>query len=55
MRHFGRDGTAFASVALPAHYSAITSVFSHIKQRLGPDWKPGRVLDWGAGSGSGIW
>jgi hypothetical protein len=54
-RHSERDGTAFASVALPAHYSAIFSVLAHVKQRLEPDWKVDQVIDWGAGTGSGLW
>ena len=54
-RHSERDGTAFASVALPAHYSAIYSVLDHVKHRLGADWKIQRVIDWGAGTGSGLW
>lgn len=54
-RHSERDGTAFASVALPAHYSATYAVFDHIKQRLGPEWNVGRVVDWGSGTGSGLW
>ncbi|TFK56512.1 Rsm22-domain-containing protein [Heliocybe sulcata] len=53
--HYKRDGAAFASIALPAHYSVIYSVFDHVKRRLGPDWKVGRVIDWGAGTGSGLW
>lgn len=55
IRHAERDGTAFASVALPAHYSAISAVFDHLKQRLGPDWSVQHVIDWGAGTGSGLW
>ena len=54
-RHSKRDGTAFASVALPAHFSAIYSVLDHVKQRLGPEWQVERVIDWGAGTGSGLW
>ncbi|KAJ4485621.1 mitochondrial small ribosomal subunit Rsm22-domain-containing protein, partial [Lentinula aciculospora] len=54
-RHSGRDGTAFASVALPAHYSALRAVLAHVKHRLGPDWGISRVIDWGAGTGSGLW
>lgn len=54
-RHSERDGTAFATVALPAHYSAIYSVLNHVKQRLGPEWDIKRVIDWGAGTGSGLW
>ncbi len=50
-----RDGTAFASVALPAHYSAIRAVVEHVKQRLGPVWNVERVIDWGSGAGSGLW
>lgn len=54
-RHLQRDGAAFASVALPAHYSAIVSVLDHVKRRLEPEWKVERVYDWGAGTGSGLW
>ncbi|KAF9075038.1 mitochondrial small ribosomal subunit Rsm22-domain-containing protein [Rhodocollybia butyracea] len=54
-RHSERDGTAFASVALPAHYSAILAVLTHVKHRLGPDWNISKVIDWGAGTGSGLW
>ncbi|KAJ3571566.1 hypothetical protein NP233_g3678 [Leucocoprinus birnbaumii] len=55
VKHAKRDGTAFASIALPAHYSAIYAVLDHVKRRLGPAWQPERVLDWGAGVGSGLW
>jgi len=54
-RHSERDGTAFASVALPAHFSAIYSVLDNVKQRLGPEWQIEKVIDWGAGTGSGLW
>ncbi|KAF8079067.1 mitochondrial small ribosomal subunit Rsm22-domain-containing protein [Lyophyllum atratum] len=54
-RHSYRDGTAFATIALPAHYSAILSVFDHVKRRLEPTWKVERIIDWGAGTGSGLW
>ncbi|KAF8665511.1 hypothetical protein AX16_000525 [Volvariella volvacea WC 439] len=54
-RHSDRDGTAFASIALPAHYSAILSVLDHVKRRLEPSWRVNRVIDWGAGTGSGLW
>ncbi|TFK26729.1 3-methyl-2-oxobutanoate hydroxymethyltransferase [Coprinopsis marcescibilis] len=54
-RHAERDALAFASVALPAHYSAIFTVFEHMKHRLGPNWEVDRVLDWGSGCGSGLW
>lgn len=54
-RHYERDGTAFASVALPAHFSAITSVLEHVKHRLEPEWSINNVIDWGAGMGSGLW
>lgn len=50
-----RDGTAFAAVALPAHYSAILSVMNHLKKRMGPDFTVRHVVDWGAGTGSGLW
>lgn len=54
-RHSLRDATAFATVALPAHYSVVYSVLDHVKQRLGPDWEVQHVLDWGAATGSGLW
>ncbi|KAG6846058.1 hypothetical protein H0H87_006422 [Tephrocybe sp. NHM501043] len=54
-RHAERDGTAFASVVLPAHYSAILSVLDHFKRRLEPSYRVERVIDWGAGTGSGLW
>ncbi|KXN88915.1 Rsm22-cox11 tandem protein 2, mitochondrial [Leucoagaricus sp. SymC.cos] len=50
VKHAKRDGTAFASIALPAHYSAIFAVLDHVKRRLGPSWRVERVLDWGAGA-----
>lgn len=54
-RHAIRDGTAFASVALPAHYAAIYSVLDHVKRRLEKGWNVERVIDWGTGTGSGLW
>ncbi|KAI0718887.1 Rsm22-domain-containing protein [Cerioporus squamosus] len=54
-RHALKDATAFATVALPAHYSAIYSVLDHVKQRLGPEWEVERVIDWGVATGSGLW
>ncbi|KAI0756542.1 mitochondrial small ribosomal subunit Rsm22-domain-containing protein [Daedaleopsis nitida] len=54
-RHAMSDATAFATVALPAHYSAIYAVLDHVKQRLGPEWDVRRVFDWGAATGSGLW
>lgn len=54
-RHGERDGTAFATVALPAHYSAILSVLTNVRHRLGPNWRVDRVIDWGAATGSALW
>ncbi|KAJ7361271.1 mitochondrial small ribosomal subunit Rsm22-domain-containing protein [Mycena albidolilacea] len=54
-QHADRDGSAFASIALPAHFSAITAVLDHVKRRLEPDWRVERIIDWGAGTGSGLW
>lgn len=54
-RHAVRDGTAFASIALPSHYAAIYAVMEHLKRRLEPSWKVEKVIDWGAGTGSGLW
>lgn len=55
VKHAKRDGTAFASVALPAHYPAIFAVLDHVKRRLGPSWNAEQIIDWGAGAGSGLW
>lgn len=54
-RHAIRDGTAFASIALPAHYAAIYSVLEHVRRRLEPSWDVKRIIDWGSGTGSGLW
>ncbi|TBU34443.1 Rsm22-domain-containing protein [Dichomitus squalens] len=54
-RHALRDATAFATVALPSHYSVIYAVLDHIKRRMGADWQVDRVIDWGAATGSGLW
>jgi hypothetical protein len=27
----------------------------HIKERLEPNWSIERIIDWGAGTGSGLW
>ncbi|KAF8841935.1 hypothetical protein BDN67DRAFT_966448 [Paxillus ammoniavirescens] len=54
-RHSERDGTAFASIILPAHYSAIYAVLHHVKHRLGASWNVDRVIDWGCGTGGGLW
>ncbi|KAF8910042.1 mitochondrial small ribosomal subunit Rsm22-domain-containing protein [Gymnopilus junonius] len=54
-KHAIRDGTAFATVALPAHYSAIAAVFHHLKVRLDPEWEVEKIIDWGTGTGSGLW
>ena len=53
--HAERDGAAFASVALPAQYSAIYAVLAQAKWRLGPLWNVTNVIDFGSGAGSGIW
>ncbi|KAF7307293.1 3-methyl-2-oxobutanoate hydroxymethyltransferase [Mycena indigotica] len=53
--HAERDGSAFASVALPAHFSVITAVLAHLKRRLEPEWRVERIIDWGAATGSGLW
>ena len=42
-------------MALPAHYSAITSVLLHLKQRLGSQLRIEHIIDWGSGTGSGLW
>ncbi|KAJ7070608.1 mitochondrial small ribosomal subunit Rsm22-domain-containing protein [Mycena amicta] len=54
-QHAERDGSAFASVALPAHFSVITAIMDHVKRRLEPEWRVERMIDWGAATGSGLW
>lgn len=53
--HAERDGTAFASVVMPAYYSAIYAVLCQVRSRLGPQWPVQNVVDWGAGTGSALW
>ncbi|TDL28180.1 Rsm22-domain-containing protein [Rickenella mellea] len=55
VKHAETDGTAFATVALPAHYAAICSVLDHVKRRFGNAWNIERVIDWGSGTGSALW
>ncbi|KIJ36933.1 hypothetical protein M422DRAFT_33984 [Sphaerobolus stellatus SS14] len=52
-----RDGTAFATVVMPAQYSVIRSVLEHVRTRLGDEWASNvdGVIDWGSGTGSGLW
>jgi len=54
-RHEERDAHAFISVGMPAHYTAVYAVLSHLKHRMGPDFNVERVLDWGSGAFSGLW
>ncbi|KZS91904.1 hypothetical protein SISNIDRAFT_456089, partial [Sistotremastrum niveocremeum HHB9708] len=55
MRYAARDGTAFASVALPPQYSAIRRVLAEITWRAGRDVEIERVMEWGGGTGAGLW
>ncbi|KAG8881935.1 37S ribosomal protein S22 [Tulasnella sp. 331] len=50
-----RDGLAFATVAMPAHYAAIATVFEETRQRLGPDWELESIVDFGAKAGAVLW
>ncbi|KAG9013377.1 37S ribosomal protein S22 [Tulasnella sp. JGI-2019a] len=50
-----RDGLAFATVAMPAHYTAIATVFEEAKQRLGRDWEIDSIVDFGAKAGAVLW
>ena len=52
-----RDGTAFASVVMPAQYAVVRSVLEGVKTRLGDDWARDveRVVEWGSGTGAGMW
>lgn len=50
-----RDGLAFATVAMPAHYAATATVFEEAKQRLGPDWEIENIVDFGAKAGTTLW
>ncbi|KAI0035111.1 mitochondrial small ribosomal subunit Rsm22-domain-containing protein [Vararia minispora EC-137] len=54
-RHGAFDGTAFATIALPGHYSAIYTVLNETRNRLGRDWFVDTVYDWGSGTGSALW
>src|SRR5262245_43724225 len=45
---------AYAATRLPATYAAITTVLGAVRE-LRPDWRPGTLLDLGAGPGSGLW
>lgn len=54
-RHADRDGTAFASVALPAHYSVVFAILKDLRHRLGSEWAVRHILEWGSGVGSGLW
>ena len=54
-RHYERDGTAYAAVALPAHFSAVASVLDHLKHRLESSWLIENVIEWGAGMGGSLW
>jgi len=52
-----RDGTAFATVVMPAQYAVISAVLEGVKTRLGAEWAGGvdRVIEWGSGTGAGMW
>lgn len=54
-RHSKRDAIAFVSAVMPAHLSAIYAVLENTKNRLGSSWEVDRILDWGAGAGTGLW
>ena len=52
-----RDGTAFASVVMPAQYAVVRAVLEIVKTRLGDEWtrRVDRVVEWGSGTGAGMW
>jgi ribosomal protein RSM22 (predicted rRNA methylase) len=50
-----REGMAFISVGMPAHYAAISAVLEEIKHRFEPEWEVQEVLDFGSKSGTGFW
>ncbi|KAF8587148.1 hypothetical protein K439DRAFT_1407953 [Ramaria rubella] len=52
-----RDGTAFASVVMPAQYAVVRAVLEGVKSRLGDEWgtRVDRVVEWGSGTGAGMW
>ncbi|KAF8604014.1 hypothetical protein BDV93DRAFT_492700 [Ceratobasidium sp. AG-I] len=54
-----REGLAFATVAMPAHYAATANVFREIANRMaGPGKREDRietVIDFGGKSGQGLW
>ncbi|KAG8739013.1 37S ribosomal protein S22, partial [Ceratobasidium sp. 428] len=58
--HLGsREGLAFATVAMPAHYAATANVFREIAHRMaGPGQGEDRIetiVDFGGKSGQGLW
>ncbi|QRV83443.1 37S ribosomal protein S22, mitochondrial [Ceratobasidium sp. AG-Ba] len=58
--HLGpREGLAFATIAMPAHYAATANVFREIARRMaGPGQGKDRieaVVDFGGKSGQGLW
>lgn len=54
-----RNGLAYATVAMPAHYAVIESVLQEIKLRGTPDTQPFEqpmtIIDFGAKYGAGLW
>eukprot|EP00892_Ulva_mutabilis_P012010 jgi/Ulvmu1/9181/UM005_0281.1 len=49
-----KTATAFAASSLPGRYAAMRRIFEEIKFRM-PDFQPGALLDYAAGSGSCMW
>ncbi|KAL2543789.1 methyltransferase [Forsythia ovata] len=45
---------AYLAARMPAVYSALYRVLSEVRRRV-PDFKPAKVLDFGAGTGSAMW
>lgn len=54
-RHAERDAAAYASIALPAHYSVVFAVLNDLRHRVREDLKLKHVVEWGSGVGSGLW
>lgn len=52
--HSGEDVAAYLAYRLPATFVAAYACLEQVRDRL-PDWKPGSLLDAGAGPGTVMW
>ncbi|KAM7446109.1 Methyltransferase-like protein 17 [Porites harrisoni] len=54
IRYNKRESVAYAASRIPASYGATLRVFHEISRRE-PDFKPETLLDFGSGTGMGVW